>query len=390
MKTILFTTATILTLSGASFSKVENKVQEEIKINPIDNSESLADTKIQVALLLDTSSSMDGLIDQAKSRLWNIVNTLTTLRYDGKMPVIEISLYEYGNDGLSAEGGFIRQVTPLTTDLDLLSEKLFALRTNGGSEFCGQVIKTSLDDLKWDSNKKSMKLIYIAGNEPFDQEGSINYKEAISEAVGKNVFVNTIHCGDDQSGQLGFWKDGAVKGKGEYFFIDQNQKIRYIPTPYDMKIDDCNTRLNATYLYYGRDGGKMKERQEEQDMAAASISYENKQSRAEAKAGSNYSNAGWDLVDAVNQKQIKLEDVEKSTLPEQYKNMTTKQLQAEIDRLNKERSAIQKEIMDLSSQREAFIQAELEKTGEGDTDLGKAITDAVLKFANQQGYVQQK
>lgn len=389
MKTILFTTATILTLSGASFSKVENKVQEKIKINTIENSENLADTKIQVALLLDTSSSMDGLIDQAKSRLWNIVNTLTTLRYDGKMPVIEISLYEYGNDGLSAEGGFIRQVTPLTTDLDLLSEKLFALRTNGGSEFCGQVIKTSLDDLKWDGNKKSMKLIYIAGNEPFDQQGSINYKEAISEAVGKNVFVNTIHCGDDQSGQLGFWKDGALKGKGEYFFIDQNQKIRYIPTPYDVKIDDCNTRLNSTYMYYGRDGGKMKERQEEQDMAAASISYENKQSRAEAKAGSNYSNAGWDLVDAVNQKQIKLEDVEKSTLPEQYKNMTTKQLQAEIDRLNKERTAIQKEIMDLSSQREAFIQAELEKTGEGDTDLGKAITDAVLKFAVAQGYVQE-
>ena len=31
-------------------------------------------TKIQVALLLDTSNSMDGLIDQAKS-LWDIVNT---------------------------------------------------------------------------------------------------------------------------------------------------------------------------------------------------------------------------------------------------------------------------------------------------------------------------
>lgn len=58
-------------------------------------------TKIQVALLLDTSSSMDGLIEQAKSRLWNIVNTLTTLKYNGKAPQIEIALYEYGNDGIS-------------------------------------------------------------------------------------------------------------------------------------------------------------------------------------------------------------------------------------------------------------------------------------------------
>ncbi len=69
-------------------------------------------TRIQVALLLDTSNSMDGLIDQAKSRLWNIINVLTTLKYQGKTPDIEIALYEYGNDGLSSETGFIRQVTP--------------------------------------------------------------------------------------------------------------------------------------------------------------------------------------------------------------------------------------------------------------------------------------
>lgn len=390
MKSILFTVGTTIALSTTFNPSFENRIQSEInsKLISIESKENLAETKIQVALLLDTSSSMNGLIDQAKSRLWNIVNTLTTLRYDGKAPIIEISLYEYGNDGLSVQSGFIRQVTPLTTDLDLLSEKLFALRTNGGSEFCGQVIKTSLDELKWDENKKSMKLIYIAGNEPFNQEGSINYIEAISDAVNKNVFVNTIHCGDDQSGQMGFWKDGADKGKGEYFFIDQNQKVRYIPTPYDVKIDDCNTKLNATYMYYGREGSAMKERQEEQDMAAASISYENKQSRAEAKANQNYSNAGWDLIDAVNQKQIKLEDIDKSTLPEKYKNLTNKQLQTEIEKLNKQRSEIQKEIIRLSGEREKFIQTELEKTGEGETDLGKAITDAVLKFANAQGYTQ--
>lgn len=53
---------------------------------------------------------MDGLIDQAKSRLWNIVNTLTTLKYSGQTPDIEIALYEYGNDGLSKESNYIRQI----------------------------------------------------------------------------------------------------------------------------------------------------------------------------------------------------------------------------------------------------------------------------------------
>ncbi|MEZ5022383.1 MAG: hypothetical protein R2728_03810 [Chitinophagales bacterium] len=31
-------------------------------------------SKIQIALLLDTSNSMDGLIEQAKGKLWSIVN----------------------------------------------------------------------------------------------------------------------------------------------------------------------------------------------------------------------------------------------------------------------------------------------------------------------------
>ena len=136
---------------------------------------------------------MDGLIDQAKSRLWNIVNTLTTLKYNGKAPQIEIALYEYGNDGIRDEN-YIRQVTPLTQDLDLVSEKLFALRTNGGSEYCGAVIRDAAANLNWDSNEKSMKLIYIAGNEAFDQ-GKINYKEVVLKAKGKNIYTNTIFCG---------------------------------------------------------------------------------------------------------------------------------------------------------------------------------------------------
>src|SRR5690606_10219241 len=88
-------------------------------------------TRIQVPILLDTSNRMDGLIEQAKSRLWNIINTLSTLRYGGKTPVIEIALYEYGNSGLSTRSNYIRQVVPLSTDLDLISESLFGLRTQG-------------------------------------------------------------------------------------------------------------------------------------------------------------------------------------------------------------------------------------------------------------------
>ncbi|MFN3639898.1 MAG: hypothetical protein ACK4UK_03180, partial [Flavobacterium sp.] len=89
-----------------------NTTEKQPKMEPQVEKTLVSPGKIQVALLLDTSNSMDGLIDQAKSRLWNIVNTLTTLKYEGKTPDIEISLYEYGNSGLSSSSNYIRQVTP--------------------------------------------------------------------------------------------------------------------------------------------------------------------------------------------------------------------------------------------------------------------------------------
>src|SRR5687768_16955605 len=112
------------------------------------------DQTIMMALLLDTSNSMDGLIDQAKSQLWKIVNEVAAAKSgDGKQPNIKIALYEYGNDGLSSNEGYIRQVSSLTEDLDVISEKLFSLSTNGGNEFCGEVIESSLNQLAWSSSK---------------------------------------------------------------------------------------------------------------------------------------------------------------------------------------------------------------------------------------------
>lgn len=165
MKSTLFITALFTAIISFGFNTSNANSKDKVKTEK----PAAENTKIQVALLLDTSSSMDGLIDQAKSRLWNIVNTLTTLKYDGKAPDIEIALYEYGNDGLSQKSNYIRQITPLSTDLDLISEKLFALKTNGGNEYCGAVIQDATKQLQWAKESNNMKLIYIAGNEEFNQ-----------------------------------------------------------------------------------------------------------------------------------------------------------------------------------------------------------------------------
>ncbi|WP_330745544.1 vWA domain-containing protein [Chryseobacterium sp. CP-77] len=344
------------------------------------------DNKIQVALLLDTSNSMDGLIDQAKSRLWNIVNTLTTLKYNGKAPEIEIALYEYGNDGIRDEN-YIRQVTPLTQDLDLVSEKLFALRTNGGSEYCGAVIRDASANLNWDGNEKSMKLIYIAGNEAFDQ-GKINYKEVVSKAKAKNIYTNTIFCGSREEGIQTFWQNGASLGGGKYFNIDSDRKVMYIETPYDKRISECNARLNDTYIYYGNHGSEYRLKQITQDKNAEAQSASNLVERTVAKSKKNaYKNDHWDLVDKAEKDAGFIASVKESELPAELKGKSKEEIQKTIAAKSAARDTIQKEIEELSKKRQTYIDSEMKKRGNDDSDdLGKAIESSIVELAKKNRY----
>jgi hypothetical protein len=148
---------------------------------------------VQIAILLDTSSSMDGLIEQAKGQLWKICNEFIKARQNGVAPEVQVALYEYGKSSLSQQSGWIRKIQPLTTDLDKISEELFALTTNGGDEYCGWVIKQAVNELDWSPRPDVYKVIFIAGNEPFTQ-GPVNYAESCKAAISKGIIVNTIHC----------------------------------------------------------------------------------------------------------------------------------------------------------------------------------------------------
>lgn len=367
-----------------SDSENSNLMVQSASVVPV-NTDS-KDNKIQVALLLDTSNSMDGLIDQAKSRLWNIVNTLTTLKYNGQSPQVEIALYEYGNDGIRDEN-YIRQVTPLTQDLDLVSEKLFALRTNGGSEYCGAVIRDASANLNWDGNEKSMKLIYIAGNEPFNQ-GRIDYKEVISKARNKNIYTNTIFCGSREEGIQSYWQSGATTGGGKYFNIDSDKKVIYIETPYDIRISECNAKLNDTYIYYGNHGSEYKRKQITQDKNAEVQSVSNLVERTVSKSKKNaYKNDHWDLVDKAEKDAGFISNIKESELPEELKGKSKEDIKKAVTIKSAEREKIQREIEELSKKRQTYIDREMKKRGTDDSDdLGKAIESSIQELAKKNGY----
>ncbi|HOL22250.1 MAG TPA: VWA domain-containing protein [bacterium] len=340
---------------------------------------------IQVAILLDTSGSMDGLINQARGYLWNMVNEFAKARKEGEKPELQVALFEYGNDNISAEAGWVRLIVPFTTDLDRVAEELFTLRTNGGTECCGYVIKDAVEKLQWSKSNDDYKVIFIAGNEPFTQ-GSVDYRGSCKNAIKKGIIVNTIHCGDYHTGVNSGWKDGADIADGMYSYIDQNKVIASIETPYDKEIVRLGQELNKTYFGYGKKGEEGKKRQKELDVKTEENSIGGFLSRQVAKASIHYSNADWDLVDAYNQNSIDLSEIGKDELPEEIKNMSVKEQKEYIGNISRKREEIKKKINELNIEREKYITEKATEISRDDT-LDKALIQAIKTQSEKKHFV---
>ncbi|MBT44909.1 MAG: hypothetical protein CL922_05715 [Deltaproteobacteria bacterium] len=362
--------------------KGENKRKAKAEASKPDKNQA----KVQLAILLDTSGSMSGLIEQAKTQLWSIVNTFIQAKQNGRVPFVEVALYEYGNDGLNAETHWIRQIQPLTRDLDKISEELFSLRTNGGSEFCGAVIKRAVGDLEWDTSPNTYKAIFVAGNEPFNQ-GPVDPASACREAIGNGIIVNSIHCGAEQVGINTGWKAGPLLADGKYLVIDHNKAVVHVDAPQDKEILKWNTSLNETYVPIGQIGNQRLEIQREQDKLAEGAKGNAIQSRARTKASANYWNGNWDLVDACMVKDFDWGKIKEEDLPEEMKKMTLAQRKAHIATKRAERVTCQKKIAGLTKARGEFVKAKLKEMGEDSEDtLDAVVVQTVRQQAEAKGY----
>jgi hypothetical protein len=343
--------------------------------------------KVQLAILLDTSSSMSGLIEQAKTQLWKVVNTFIAARQGGRAPHVEVALYEYGNTGLAAETHWIRRIQPLTRDLDKISEELFSLKTNGGDEYCGEVIRKAAEDLAWDRDPNTYKAIFIAGNEPFTQ-GPVEPLQACKEAVSKGIVVNAIHCGTEADGINGKWRDGALAADGSFLIIDSNKAVVHIEAPQDAEIVKLNAQLNQTYLAYGKRAAEASSNQAAQDAnsihkAASGAAVQ----RVVSKASNNYFNSSWDLVDARKDKNFDINKIPVEDHPENIRQMDEPARLALIESKAKQRADLQQQILELNRQRDALVAEKRRNESPNATDtLDSAMTKTVRSQAATKGF----
>lgn len=340
---------------------------------------------VQIAILLDDSGSMSGLIGQARAHLWDIVNQLVTTRRDGQRPRVQVALYHYGDTPALAA-----PLVPLTDDLDAVSQQLFSINGGGGTESCGQAIHNAVSQLAWSGSREDLKLIFIAGNEPFTQ-GSYDYRAACREAIAKGIQVNTIHCGSREEGLNGQWADGARLADGSFACIDQDRIAPAIAAPQDVELAELNQQLNGTYLAYGAQGSAMRLRQEMQDANAAASAPATApavlSARIAAKGSDVYRNASWDLVDAQREGAADVATMADADLPPELRGLTPERRREAVAAKQAERSAIQARIAELAKARTAFVaDAEAKLAAQaGQQTLGQAMRAAIAEQAAKKG-----
>ncbi len=338
--------------------------------------------RVDLVIALDTSGSMQGLINAARQKLWDIVNEIARAK---PTPVLRVGLVTYGSQG-SEQDGYVRVRSDLTTNLDAIYGKLFELSTSGGTEYVGRAVHRATRELSWDRSRRTLKQIFIAGNESADQDRAVRSSLAARAARKRGIFVNAIYCGAKRSGDVPSWRAVATSGGGIFASIDHNRGTVNIATPYDAKLKALSARLNRTYVGYGARGRARSAMQAKQDRNAASVHSSVAASRAKAKASAVYRNDDWDLVDA--RKGGKLGEIRRrGALPAKLRKLSKKQLKGYLDQLERERKQLRQRINAVSSKRRAYVAGEMKKRGtRTDQAFDEALKRGIRVQAKKMGF----
>jgi Mg-chelatase subunit ChlD len=334
---------------------------------------------IDVAFCLDTTGSMSGLIEGAKQKIWTIVNTVNSAQ---PKPVLRIALVGYRDRG----DEFVTRKFDFTSDLETMYTHLRDFSAGGGGdtpEDVNRALNDAVNGLQWSQEPAALKIVYLVGDAPphMDYQEGYDYRSITKIAERRGIIVNTVQCGSID-GTREVWQEIARMAEGKYAAIDQSGGMVAIASPYDEELSKLSSDLNHTYVAYGIEGGRMVAAQEANDRDAESRAPASAAERAASKAGGLYRNESWDLVDAVNNKNVDLDKLKPSDLPEDLKTMDTKQQREYLEQKSRERQQLQAKIQDLSKRRDAYVDGKLKASGKKTAD---GFDAQVLNTLKEQG-----
>jgi Mg-chelatase subunit ChlD len=339
--------------------------------------------RIEVCFVLDTTGSMGGLIEGAKQKIWSIANEMISAQ---PTPELKLGLIGYRDRG----DEYVVKSFSLTDDIDAIYGHLREFQAGGGGdapESVNEALAEAIHKMPWSSDSKVLKIIFLVGDAPphMDYPNGPKYPDLCREAAKKDLIINTIQCGE-MAETKPIWQEIAKLSEGSYVGISQSGNVAVISTPMDKELSRLNERIGATLIPYG--DRKLQAEVHAKYAAAKSapvsamadrLSYNSKTGKAVQGRG--------ELVDALNDKTLKLEEIDQKQLPAELQKLDGDELQKRISKARDERAGLQKQIVELSKKREAYIQSEnkrLAAEGKGDA-FDQKVTETLHAQAAKKG-----
>ncbi|HKI35589.1 MAG TPA: VWA domain-containing protein [Gemmataceae bacterium] len=323
--------------------------------------------KVEVVFCLDTTGSMGGLIEGAKTKIWAIANQIAA----GKpTPDLKVGLVAYKDKG----DDYVTKVIPLTDDLDTIHAELKKFKAQGGGdlpESVNQALDDSVNKIAWSKDKGVLKIIFLVGDAPphMDYKDDVKYPETCKKAVERDIIINTVQCGNDADCRK-YWQDICKKAEGTYVQIAQEGGIVAIATPFDKDLGEINAELARSTVTYG--DAKLRRAGEEKKAEAEKLSAAPATAPAAAdragKIAKDGKVAAYDLIDAIKEKKVKLEDLKDEDLPDDLRKMKPQERKAHLDKLEKKRDELTKKAGELDKKRGEFIDKKLKEDKKGGKD----------------------
>ena len=331
---------------------------------------------VEVMFVLDTTSSMTGLIAAAKEKIWSIANTLASA---DPAPDIRMGLVGYRDRG----DAYVTVFTPLSDDLDAVYARLMQFEAVGGGdtpESVNQALYEAVTKPDWSSSPAVYRVIFLVGDAPpkMNYPDDVKYVRSCARAAQDDIVINTVQCGNMPE-TVPIWREIARLGRGETFQVAQSGSAVLVDTPYDEKIASLSRALDDTRIYYG-DAEHLRE-MEVRRKTADGIYSEARPSAVAKRTIFNSKAAGaknfigsQELVHAVEAGELDLAEIPQSELPAELKGMSKPALAALIETRSRERKALQSRIADLAKKRQHFIEDKVRE----EKDRGKDSLDTKL------------
>jgi len=330
---------------------------------------------VDVVVMLDTSGSMENLLDATRARVWDVVNELARMK---PTPELRVGLVSFGTDKATEDQGFIIQHLDLTGELDEVYAELMGLTIGGGTELVGRALNEALDGMSWSPEYNALRVVFVAGNESADQGiEDDDFRIAAHAARDRGIIVNALYAGNREQGVVEKWHEVAQAGEGNFSAIDPSTGSIQIAAPQDDLLLELNGRLNTTYVPYGEKGLDGLTNQIAQDSNASRLGVQS--------GGALYNNASWDLVDKTLEEGFDWDTISLADLPEEMQSMTLDESAEFIEVKRAQRETIQLEIQTASAEREVFVKQAIAKRI-GEAGIGEAMRKSIRDQALAKGF----